>query len=242
MNIKPAKKADGQEKVKNDNRWHEDIHRRAFLADQEKAIEYGLTRIKKQITSPKQRLVIPIDAGSGLEDRIMKCIKKLDMEDNFEAIILDIIHVSEYVWECANAILGEESTERSQWVVKKLGELLDSKVEDVIAELQTTVDGATLSSSKNKRIRKAITYFSNHIHKMNYKVYLEKGYPVSSALVESNCKHLVKDRMEGSGMRWSDKGAQNMMDLRAVKLNEQMAELMDFVVQQNKKICTPLAA
>jgi len=41
---------------------------------------------------------------------------------------------------------------------------------------------------------------------------------LSSAFVESNCKHLVKDRMELSGMRCPSQGVQNMMDIRAVKL------------------------
>ncbi len=67
---------------------------------------------------------------------------------------------------------------------------------------------------------------------MDYKAFIEKGYPVSSALVEAACGHLVKERMEQSGMRWSDEGAQNIMDLRAVKLNGDMDTFMDFVISQ----------
>ncbi|MFT4665079.1 MAG: hypothetical protein ACI9XB_002032, partial [Gammaproteobacteria bacterium] len=63
-----------------------------------------------------------------------------------------------------------------------------------------------------------------------------KGYPISSAIVESTCKHLVKDRMEQSGMRWSSSGAQHMMDLRAVKINGDMKEFMTFVTAENRKI------
>jgi len=93
-----------------------------------------------------------------------------------------------------------------------------------------------MSKSKIEKIDKAITYFSNHEHKMDYKKFIEKGYPVSSALVESTCGHLVKDRMERSGMQWSTIGAQNIMDLRAVKLNEDFDEFMEYVITQDRKL------
>ena len=87
---------------------------------------------------------------------------------------------------------------------------------------------------KQKQVEKAITYFTNHQHKMDYKTFIEKGYPVSSALVEAACGHLVKERMEQSGMRWSSQGAQNIMDIRAVKLNEDMENFMDFRIKKEQ--------
>ena len=236
------------EKLENDNRWHQDIHRRAFLADQNKSIDYGISRIKSMINHPKSRFVVPIDAGIGLEDKVMKSIKEHDLMDRFDGIILDIIHVSEYVWDCANAVLGEGSKLRTDWVRnwvrKKLQDLLNSQTTKVIDDLIQLRDSGNFSKSKskNEKLQKAITYFSNHQHKMNYKTYIQKGYPVSSALVEANCKHLVKDRMELSGMRWSSDGAQNMMDIRAVKLNGDLADFINFLQQNNRKIDLAIAA
>ncbi len=60
--------------------------------------------------------------------------------------------------------------------------------------------------------------------------------------MESACGHLVKERMEQSGMRWSSQGAQNVMDLRAVKLNENMEDFMKFVIQQDRKVAFAKAA
>jgi len=53
----------------NDNRWHKKIHRRAFLADQQKAVDYGILDIKRRMKNPKSRFVVPIDAGTGLEEK-----------------------------------------------------------------------------------------------------------------------------------------------------------------------------
>jgi len=226
----------------NDNRWHQDIHRRAFLADQDKCIDYGIGRIKSMINHPQSRFVVPIDAGIGLEDKVMKSVKEHGLSDRFDGIILDIIHVSEYVWDSANAVLGEGSKLRADWVKEMLEDLLNSKTKKVISDLIQLRDKGNLTKNKKEKLQKAITYFTNHHHKMDYKTYIEKGYPVSSALVESNCKHLVKDRMELSGMRWSSKGAQNMMDMRAVKLNGDLPDFINFMELKNRKINLAIAA
>jgi len=218
----------------NDNRWHEKIHRRAFLADQAKAIEYGLDSIRVRMVNSESRFVVPIDAGIGLEEKVLAYVKKHKMESQFDGIILDIIHVSEYVWDTANAVLGEQLISRHNWVKRMLEDLLDSKVEKVIEDLKLIIEQQDLTDHKIKQIQKTITYFSNHKHKMDYKTYLAKGYPVSSALVESACGHLVKQRMEQSGMRWCSKGAQNMLDLRALKLNGDLEDFIQFVTDTNQ--------
>jgi hypothetical protein len=232
----------GKKQSPNDNRWHQGIHRRAFLADQERAVAYGIAQINAMMRHPQSRFVVPVDAGNGLEDKIIKYVHQYGLEGRFDGIILDIVHVSEYVWDCANAVLGEQSKLRTGWVAEMLEDLLDSKTQKVIDDLQKIIDKGDLSKTKKEGVQKAITYFTNHRHKMDYKVYLDKGYPVSSALVESNCKHLVKDRMELSGMRWSSLGAQNMMDVRAVKLNGDLPDFISFVRRKDRRPCLQKAA
>ncbi len=195
-----------------------------------------MQRVKSQLKLPTQRFVVPIDGGAGLEQKVLHFVKEYGQETHFDGIILDIVHVSEYVWEVANALLGDKSPLRSKWVADELADLLDSKTEKVIAAFQKMLDKTKPPATQKEQIKKAITYFTNHAHKMDYKTYLHKGYPISSALVEANCKHLVKDRMEQSGMRWSDNGAQAMLNIRAVKLNGQLAEFISFVAKKNRKI------
>lgn len=229
-------------KSRQDNRWHQDIHRRAFLADQQKAVEYGLNRIKAAMVNPQSRFVVPIDAGIGLEEKIMAWVKEEGMQSQFDGIILDIIHVSEYIWDAATAIFGEKSKSRSPWVQQVLTDLLNSKSGEVIKDLEQIKLKIELSESKKTQVGKTITYLSNHQHKLDYKTFIEKGYPVSSALVEAACGHLVKQRMEQSGMRWTSQGAQNIMDLRAVKINGDMEAFMEFRINTEQKITLARAA
>lgn len=141
----------------------------------------------------------------------------------------DIVHVSEYIWDAANAILGERFKGRTQWVRSVMKDVLESKTDKVIKDLVANRDKTNLTDAQKEKLGKVITYLTNHKHKMDYKVYLEKGYPISTGLIEGCCGHLVKDRMEGSGMRWTMKGAQNMLDLRAVKKNGDWNSFMNFI-------------
>ncbi len=54
---------------------------------------------------------------------------------------------------------------------------------------------------------------------MCYDHYLAPGWPIGTGVGAGACGHLVKDRMEQAGMRWTQDGAQAILDLRAVRLN-----------------------
>ena len=61
--------------------------------------------------------------------------------------------------------------------------------------------------------------WENNRQKMHYDQYLAAGYPIGSGVIEGACRHVVKDRMEQSGMRWTLDGAQSMLHLRSIYLN-----------------------
>ncbi len=198
---------------------------------------------KERLSRGEKRGVKQMATVSGLEDKILTYVEEYDLTDRFDGIVLDIVHVSEYVWDCATAIFGEKSKQKRPWVKSILRDLLEGKTDQVINELKLNRDKTNLTQNKKDQLSKTITYFSNHKHKMNYEWFLKKGYPISSAIVESTCKHLVKDRMEQSGMRWTSQGAQNMLDMRSVKINGDTKEFMDFVIQKDRKVnLTKIAA
>ena len=225
----PAKGAEAGQK--SGNGWHEGIHRRAFLGDQQKAVEYGIGDIRARMKNPDSRFMVAIDGGIGLEEKVLAVVLEMGLQPQFEGIILDIIHVNEYVWDAASALFGEKSKSRASWVEAVMGDLLDSKTDKVVKDLKAIAQKTKLTENKLNQINKTITYFTNHKHKMDYKRFLEKGFPISTALAESTCGFLVKKRMEQGGMRWSSNGAQNILDLRAVKLNNDTTQFMKFVIK-----------
>ena len=68
-------------------------------------------------------------------------------------------------------------------------------------------------------LRSVIGYYENNRQHMRYDEYLAAGYPIGSGVAEGACRHVVKDRLEQTGMRWTINGAQAMLHLRAIYLN-----------------------
>ena len=134
-------------------------------------------------------------------------------------MVLDIWHASEYVWDVGTALYGERNPQREAWVEDKLRALLHGKVGRVIGGLKQIATKNRLKASQAKAVSKAVTYFTNHRHMMDYADYLAKGYPIGTGQIEGACGNLVRDRMENSGMRWSIAGAEAVLQQRAVKLN-----------------------
>ena len=91
-----------------------------------------------------------------------------------------------------------------------------------------------LSSKKQKTLRAAITYFENNQGHMRYDEYLAAGYPIGSGVAEGACRHLVKDRLELTGMRWERKGAQSMLHLRAIYLNGEWDTFVNYRIEKEQ--------
>ena len=93
---------------------------------------------------------------------------------------------------------------------------------------------AKLSGQRREVVRSALEYLGNNKAHMRYDEYLAAGYPIGSGVAEGACRHLVKDRMEQTGMRWTVEGAQAMLHVRALYLNGQWGELLEFRVEQEQ--------
>jgi hypothetical protein len=148
--------------------------------------------------------------------------------------ILDLFHVMERLWKVAWCLFEETTQKREahQWVEERLKRLLEGKVDTVIRGMRYQVTQRGLKGHKRKTVRDAADYFERNRDRMKYDAYLAAGYPIGSGVVEGACRHLVKDRMERTGMRWLPSGAQAMLDLRATDLNGEWEAFWIFHVAQ----------
>ncbi len=69
---------------------------------------------------------------------------------------------------------------------------------------------------------------------LDYKTYLAKGYPITTGAVESACGHFIKSRMDRAAMHWGKAGAQKMLDMRAIKKNENWEEYLKYFIQKEQ--------
>jgi len=148
--------------------------------------------------------------------------------------ILDIFHANERLWTAAHCFHPESSPQANQFVERYLRMLLEGRVESVIRSFRQLLSTRRLSGEKRKRLLATITYYDNNQQHMRYDAYLAAGYPIGSGVAEGACRHLVKDRMEGTGMRWSLEGAQAMLNTRALYLNGSWNDFVQHRVEQEQ--------
>jgi hypothetical protein len=148
--------------------------------------------------------------------------------------ILDLFHVNERLWTAAHCFHPEKSPAAEQFVQRYLRMLLEGRVESVIRSFRQLLVTRHLTGEKRKRLSAIITYYVNNRDHMRYDQYLAAGYPIGSGVAEGACRHLVQDRMEGTGMRWSLAGAQAMLYLRAFYLNGDWTDYIEHRIAQEQ--------
>ncbi len=159
-----------------------------------------------------QKLLRLMDGQESLWDAADNCLG-VPPEDITD--ILDILHASSYIWKAAKAFYSHEE-QREAFARDRLLRILYGEVHGVIAGLRQMATKRGLKGDRLKQITTVCGYFEKHAHRMRYDEYLAAGYPIATGVIEGACRHLVKDRMERSGMRWRLAGAQPMLHVRAV--------------------------
>jgi hypothetical protein len=145
--------------------------------------------------------------------------------------ILDLFHVLEKLWAAAYCFLPEQNPAAETFVTRRLQMLLEGKVGYVIGGLKQLLSKRGLRGDRRRVVQAAIRYFQNNRARMRYDEYLAAGYPIGSGVAEGACRHLVKDRMERTGMRWTVPGAQALLHLRAIYLNGDWNDYLEYHIQ-----------
>jgi hypothetical protein len=151
--------------------------------------------------------------------------------------VLDLFHVLERLWAVAHCFHKEGSDEAKVFVEQRLRDLLQGRVGYVIGGLRRRLKAGRLSGQRRQVVRSALEYLGNNKGHMRYDEYLAAGYPIGSGVAEGACRHLVKDRLEQTGMRWTVEGAQAMLHVRALYLNDQWEEFHEHrVVREQARL------
>jgi hypothetical protein len=194
---------------------------RATLEGKDTAFERLVDRVDQRDGAHIDHRVALTDGDDALQ-------RQVESRWSTFTLVLDIIHASEYLWHAANAWLGETHPERTAWVRERLLLILSDKTEAVIQDLASKLDTPSLSASQRDTLSTTIGYYQRNLPYMRYGSYLARGWPIGTGVVEGACGHLVKDRMERSGMRWTRGGAQAILDLRAVRINDDWDDYQTF--------------
>ena len=148
---------------------------------------------------------------------------------------LDITHAVERLRLAGQLHYGSKPAAH-EYGRERLLLLLEGKVGDVIEDWEAALEDGTLSDSKAEELKKkALGYFRNNRYRMDYDRLLAKGLPIASGVIESTCNSLINIRMEGPGMFWSRDGAEAILKLRGVFLDDLWEEFWAFRIKTEKQ-------
>ena len=147
-------------------------------------------------------------------------------------IIVDIIHVIEYLWDAGRAFYPKACEELENWVGVRILEILRGKAGYVAGGMRRSATLRNFGSADRKPVDRCASYLLNHTPYLKYNHYLSQGFPIATGVIEGACRHLVKDRMEVTGARWSLSGAEAVLRLRALRSSHDFDEYWTFYEAQ----------
>ena len=134
-------------------------------------------------------------------------------------IIVDFIHVLEYVWKAAWCFHAEGDPNAEHWVQTHARQILAGRAGIVAAAIRRKATYQHLDPATRKTADTAADYLLAKKPYLDYPAALARGWPIATGVIEGACRHLVKDRMDITGARWSLDGAEAILKLRTLISN-----------------------
>lgn len=183
-----------------------------------------------------RRWVVLVDG----EPKQLRAVKKEARRVGVEVTILvDIIHVIEYVWAAGRALFGESNAKAEEWVANRLLALLSGRSGGEVARTIRwwAARQKNLDASAERAIDKTCHYIADRTRTrlMHYEQALADGLPIATGVIEGACRYLVKDRMDRTGARWSLTGAEAVLRLRAIRASGDFDAYWEFHLAQDQE-------
>ena len=179
------------------------------------------TKVRLALTDGERALQILVDRALGV------------------TLILDLIHVLDKLWKAVHVFHVEGSLEAELWVLDRTLRILFGEVGQVVKGLRQSVTKPRFSGNRRAALLGVAEYLYRNRDRMRYDEYLAKGWPIATGTVEGACKNLIKDRMERSGMRWTEEMAEAVVQLRAIYLGGDFDAYWLFHIEQEQRRLHP---
>jgi hypothetical protein len=143
-------------------------------------------------------------------------------------VIIDIIHVLEYLWKAAWSLHPAGDPAAEDWVAAKALTVLAGGSARAVAEITAEAGAAGLKGSQRAGADACTRYLDARHEHLRYAKALQAGWPIATGVIEGACRHLIADRLDIGGARWGLDGAEAVLTLRAVISNGDFDEYWKF--------------
>ena len=146
--------------------------------------------------------------------------------------ILDLLHATSYLWGAVHLFHPAGSDLALKLMKLLVLGLLSGVGAALIPWLIDQAESIGLTGSQRERLDQISQYFHHNQARLHYDQYLAAGYPIASGVIEGACRHVIKDRLERTGMHWTVPGAQALLQLRCVALNGDWEAFLKYYIDQ----------
>jgi hypothetical protein len=150
-------------------------------------------------------------------------------------IVIDFIHVLEYLWKAAWSFHTEGDPAAEKWVRRHASAVLAGRATRVAGAIRRQATTQRLEPAQRAGADTAAAYLTNKHPYLDYPTALANGWPIATGVIEGACRHLVKDRMDITGARWGLPGAEAILKLRAIRSNGNWAEYWPYHLAQEQQ-------
>lgn len=150
-------------------------------------------------------------------------------------IVIDLIHVMEYLWGAVWCFFAEGDAAAEAWVRAKTLAILEGNARQVAAGIRRRATTSGLRAANRRKADACATYLTNKAPYLDYPTALKEGWPIATGVIEGTCRFLVADRMDITGARWSVEGAEAVLKLRAVRSNGDFDAYFKFHLAQQRR-------
>jgi hypothetical protein len=192
---------------------------------QEDVIQEIIQEALKRDPKCKKEWVCLVDGDRRQLSLLKKAIKKYNLN---VSLVLDIIHVIEYLWKAVRVFYDETDFKCEKWVSERLRLILEGKSSNVAAGIRRSATLKKIDKEARRPVDKCSDYLIKNAPQLKYDIYLKKGWPIATGVIEGACRHLIKDRMDVTGARWSLEGAEAVLKLRSIKSSGHFEEYWQY--------------
>ena len=174
----------------------------------------------------RRRWVVLVDGQADQIRRVERAARKVGVKIT---MVLDIVHVLEYLWRAAYAFHQDGTPAAEAWVEHQLVKLLSGRTGGEIAKsLRMQAKAHALDADAARPVLKAAGYLVKHTKLLHYDRALVDGLPIATGVIEGACRYLVQDRLGRTGARWSLTGAEAILRLRALRASGDFEDYWQF--------------
>ena len=161
----------------------------------------------------RRRWIVLVDGANHQLDCIQQeaGARRVDVD-----IVVDFIHVLEYLWKAAEDLHPGRPARTAQ-VAEHARAVLEGHSARVVADLRAQARARRADGGPAlPGLERATAYLEAKEPYLAYHIALALGWPIATGVIEGCCRHLIKDRLDITGARWSLAGGEAVLLLRAV--------------------------